>query len=325
MSSKLASVPIELVSVDSRSGEVLTSALASLWRRKLLVLGSAGIGVVLGSIAILVMPARYTAEAYIRGGFDPSAAYAVIREESATKAGSISLDLMRVIETQSRWLQTQELARRVVQQLGLERLRPEVGETVSTRKDKDGAAAGRLISRLSVAADPRAYLITLRYTSEDPDLAVRITNAFVAEVLRSTGLQTLFQQRAYTQARLSSQLARFGVKHPKVAELRKQLATMNDSLKRRTSESPEAILQSSGENVTTAVAAPSSHPLRVVGLFLLVSLMMGTGAAFWLERNRLLKSYGLLAGSHLSRYAEEVPSPILTGSRSAGRKARTGN
>ena len=105
MSSKLASVPIELVSADNRSGEVLQSALASLWRRKLLVLGSAAIAVVLGSIAVLVMPARYTAEAYIRGGFDPSAAYAVTREEDASRAGSISLDLMRVIETQSRWLE----------------------------------------------------------------------------------------------------------------------------------------------------------------------------------------------------------------------------
>ena len=228
MSSKLASVPIELVSVDNRSGEVLQSALASLWRRKLLVLGSAAIAVVLGSIAVLVMPARYTAEAYIRGGFDPSAAYAVTREEDASRAGSISLDLMRVIETQSRWLETQELALRVVQQLGLERLRPEVGETVNTRGDKDSAAAVRLMRQLSVISDPRAYLITVRYTSGDPDLAVRITNAFVAEVLRSTRLQTLFQQRAYTQAKLSSQLARFGEKHPRVAELRTQLATMND-------------------------------------------------------------------------------------------------
>ena len=135
---------------------------------------------------------------------------------------------MRVIETQSRWLESKDLARRVVQQLGLERLRPEVGETVNTRGDKDSAAAVRLMRRLSVISDPRAYLITVRYTTGDPDLAVRITNAFVAEVLRSTRLQTLFQQRAYTQAKLSSQLARFGEKHPRVAELRTQLATMND-------------------------------------------------------------------------------------------------
>jgi uncharacterized protein involved in exopolysaccharide biosynthesis len=300
MSSKLASVPIELVAVDNRSGEVLQSALPSLWRRKLLVLGSAAIAVVLGSIAVLVLPARYTAEAYIRGGFDPSAAYAVTKEE--VRAGSISLDLMRVIETQSRWLQTQELARRVVQQLGLERLRAEVGETVNTpgevnTPDKEDAAAARLIRRLSVTSDPRAYLIAVRYTTGDPDLAVRITNAFVAEVLRSTRLQTLFQQRAYTQARLSSQLARFGDKHPKVAELRTQLATMNDSLKRQTAESPESVLQTSGENVTKAVAAPSNpHPLRVVGLFVFVSLLLGAGAALWLERDRVLKPISISGG-----------------------------
>ena len=286
MSSKLDPAPMELASADIRSGEVLQAALASLWRRKLLVLACAAIAVVLGLIAILVMPERYTAEAYIRGGFDAS--YAVTKEDDTTRTGSVNLDLMRVIETQSRWLQTQELARRVVQQLGLERLRPEVGETTNAREDQEGPAAVRLIRRLSVTSDPRAYLIEVQYTAGDPDLAVLITNAFVAEVLRSSRLQTLFQQRAYTQTILSSQLAKFGEKHPKVAELRAQLATMNDSLKRQLSDTPETILQTAGENVTQAIAAPSSpHPLRVVGLFLLVSLLIGSGVALWLERDRV--------------------------------------
>lgn len=290
MSSRLESAPLELASADIRSGEVLQSALASLWRRKLLVLAGAAIAIVLGFITVLVMPARYTAEAYIRGGFD--AYYAVTKEDDATRAGSISVDLVRVIETQSRWLQTQELARRVVEQLGLERLKPEVGERANARGDKVGPAAVRLIRRLSVTSDSRAYLITVRYTTGDPELAVLITNAFVAEVLRSTRVQTLFQQRAYIQAKLSNQLARFGEKHPKVAELRTQLATMNDSLERQTSESPESILQTAGENVTKAVAAPSSpHPLRVIGLFLLFSLLISTGVALWLERDSVSRAF----------------------------------
>jgi uncharacterized protein involved in exopolysaccharide biosynthesis len=286
MSSKFESARIELAAVEHRSGEVLQSALASLWRRKRLVLGIAAIAVVLGIVAVLVMPARYTAEAYIRGGFD--GAYAVTKTDDASSSGSISLDLVRVIETQSRWLQTQELARRVVQQLGLQRLTPDVGDSVDTRGDQDALAAAKLLRRLSVTSDSRAYLITVGYTSSDPDLAELVANTFVAEVLRSTKVQVLFQQRAVIQSKLLSQLSKFGEKHPKVAELRSQLVTINDALERQMKESPEAILLTAGENVTSAIAAPSSpHPLRVIGLFLLGGLLISIGVALFLERHRV--------------------------------------
>jgi uncharacterized protein involved in exopolysaccharide biosynthesis len=286
MSSKLESALIELASVENRSGEVLQSALASLWRRKRLVLGIAALAIVLGVIAVLVMPARYTAEAYIRGFFDGS--YQVTKADDAASTGPISLDLARVIETQSRWLQTQELARRVVQQLGLERLSPDVGEAVETRGDKNASAATKLLRRLWVTSDPRAYLITVSFTSGDPKLAELVANTFVAEVLRSTKVQSLFQQRAYTQTKLSSQLAKFGGKHPKVAELTSQLVSINHSLERLMEESSGAILLTAGENVTKAIAAPSTpHPLRVVGLFLFVGILIGTGVALFLERHKV--------------------------------------
>ena len=56
------------------------------------------------------------------------ASNAVAKDEDSKSGPSIGLDLMRVIETQSRLLQSHDLARRVVQQLGLEQLRPEVSE-----------------------------------------------------------------------------------------------------------------------------------------------------------------------------------------------------
>ena len=106
-----------------------------------------------------------------------------------------------MIETQSRLLQSHDLARRVVQQLGLERLRPEVSETdwlpdklygtTKVQEDETDRAAARLLRRLSVKSDPRAYLIDVRYTSSNSALAVVITNAFVAESLRSSKLQML--------------------------------------------------------------------------------------------------------------------------------------
>ena len=128
---------------------------------------------------------------------------------------------MRVIETQSRLLQSHDLARRVVQQLGLEQLRPEVSETVQRlkeTKDQTDRLPRGCCAACRLRAIPRAYLITVRYTARDPALAVAITNAFVAEFLRSSKLQTLSQQRSSAEATLSRQLAKFGEKHPRVAE-----------------------------------------------------------------------------------------------------------
>ena len=86
---------------------------------------------------------------------------------------------MRVIETQSRLLQSHDLARRVVRQLGLEQLRPEVserhwlpdsfyGSAANIKEDQADRAAAMLLSRLSVTSDLlRTYLIEVRYTGKD--------------------------------------------------------------------------------------------------------------------------------------------------------------
>ena len=227
--------------------------------------------IALGATAIVVMPARYTAQAYIRGEYVASDTLPMQVKNVTTGslgAGPMSLDPVRVIETQTRLLQSNRLARRVVQQLGLDRLQPLLSNrgwlpvlfhrSDSLSKDEQvDIAAGKLLDRLTVLSDPKAYLITVRYSTGDPDLSVLIANAFAAELLRSTRLQVLSQQRSFAQATLSNQLAKFGEKHPKVTELRTQLAAMSDSLNEQLNESPDAILRGAGENVTKAIAAPS--------------------------------------------------------------------
>jgi uncharacterized protein involved in exopolysaccharide biosynthesis len=298
MSSNMDSLLIRLSSVETRAGEVLNAAVASLWRRKVLVATIVASAFVLGLFAVLLLPKRYTAEAYIRGGF--VVADTATKDKETTSAGSISLDLVRVIETESRLLQSHELARRVVQQLGLERLAPEVkqrrwrlfGSAVNQSDDQDDAAATQLLRHLSVTSDPRAYLVTVRYSAEDPELAVLITNSFVAEFLRSIELQALFQQRASAQATLSKQLAKYGDKHPRVAGARMTLVTTDGLLKQQLSEAPEAILQTAGENVTKAIAAPSGpHSSLVIGLLLVLGLVVGAGVALALERGRWWRAF----------------------------------
>ena len=289
-------------SLDVGFGEVLHAWLASLWRRKLLVGAIVATALALGIIAVFVIPPLYKTEAYILGGFVASNA---VKKDDSRSSPYVGLDLARVIETQSRLLQSQDLARRVVQQLGLERLRPEVSERhwlpdkfyggAAIIQDQTDQAANRLSSRLSVTSDLiGTYLIKVSYTGKDPALAVDITNAFVAEFLRSSNLQTLSQQRSSTEAILSRQLAMFGDKHPRVTQAKMRLAATDNLLKKQLSEVPEVLLQTAGESVTKATAATTArrpNPRFVIGLLLLVGLVVGITVALRLERRRWAEAF----------------------------------
>jgi uncharacterized protein involved in exopolysaccharide biosynthesis len=253
---------------------------------------------VLGVFAVLVTPVRYTAQAYIRGEIF-AAPDAVAKDDESTIARSMSLDLDRVIETQSHlMLESHRLARRVVQQLGLERLRPLENEggllptglfhsAAKTTANETDVAVTKVLSGLSVTSDPRAYLLTVRYSAEDPELAELLANAFAAELLRSANLVTLYKERALDQDKLSTQLAKFGDKHPSVAQARTRVAATDALIKQELNEGQDAVLQAAGENVTKAISSPSSRRF-VIGLFLLGGLAMSVGVALWLERGRWL-------------------------------------
>ena len=122
-----------------------------------------------------------------------------------------------LVETRSRLLQSQQLARRVVERLGLERIRPAVSEGLfsSWLRAKfygdarapgypEDMAAKRLLRGLSVTTEPRSYLIAVRYTAGDPELAALITNAFVVEFLQTIRLRILFQQRDGTASAIGT-------------------------------------------------------------------------------------------------------------------------
>ncbi len=286
MSGNLDSVNVEYLSRESRSEEILTAMLGGLWRRKWLVVAAIAAAIGLGIIAVLVMPHRYSAEAYIRGEFF-AAPDMVAKDDESVTTGSTDLDLGRVIETQSRLLQSHPLARRVVQQLGSEQLRPLVGSAAKTPGDEVDIAAKKLLGGLSVTNDPHSYLLTIRFKAGDPDLAELVTNAFVAELLRSAKLQTLYKQRSLAQDTLSKQLAKFGAKHPGVAIAKMRLAAMDELLKEEQIEAAEAVLRTAGENVTKAISVRSSANF-VIALFLLSGLVIGVGAALWLERGTML-------------------------------------
>ena len=125
------------------------------------------------------MPERYTAQAYIRGEFVASDTLPMqvknmrhwVHEHRTYELGPGARDR----DSDRGLLQSNRLARRVVQQLGLERLQPLSEPTwmaaghlpwsaAQSPEDQVDIAAGKLLNGLSVTAIPRAYLITVRYT-----------------------------------------------------------------------------------------------------------------------------------------------------------------
>ncbi len=296
MSRFLRSPGREPASLHTHSEDVLYAALSGLWRRRLLIVMLVAAALAIGIVVGLLMPQQYTAEAFIRGV--ATASDAVAKDDAGRNAAVVTLDMGRMIETQSILLQSHQLARRVIERLGLQTLRTEVDQTgwldfsnaTNTRGREEDTAAAGLLRHLAVTTDPRAYLITLNYASRDPDLAVLIANAFIAEILRSIELQILSQQRSATQAALSETLAQFGEKFPRVIEARLHLAAIDGLLEKWQMASHEEILRSAGENVTLATAIPSTRRRLVLALHLLLGGVIGIGVALWLERSRWWKA-----------------------------------
>ena len=85
MSSNLESGQIALGPPDADSLLPFEAMLASLWRRKGLVTAIVTAALALGVVAIVFMPPRYTAKAYIRGEFF-AAPDTVAKDDQSTTA-----------------------------------------------------------------------------------------------------------------------------------------------------------------------------------------------------------------------------------------------
>ena len=279
--------------------QVVTETIRKLSRHKFLIMAMVAAALVLGIVAALAMPKRYTAEAFIREGL--AASDSASASHATTGERPVAFDASLLVETRSQMFQSHQLARQVVQSLGLERLRPIVGrgrlstwlerefygDATSAPEYQEDIAATKLMRGLSVKTEPRVYQIVLRYSAKDPELATAVTNAFVVEFLRTTSLQKLSGQRGAAQTALTETLATLGDKHPKVQEARMRLASTEALMKDQLTKTADDIQKSAGENITFAEASviPSSpNPPLIIFFALLGGLGVGIGLALWLER-----------------------------------------
>jgi uncharacterized protein involved in exopolysaccharide biosynthesis len=285
-------------SLGSHYEKELKAKLATIWRQKLLVLTAVTAGLVLGILAIFVVPKSYMAEAYIHGGV--AAPPGISADQVSNTGPSISWDPAQLVETRSRLLRSHQLARQVVERLGLERLRPELGglswwlqdifygRATRTPAYQEDFAAKKLQQRLDVKTEPRVYLITVSYDAGTPELAALITNSFATEFLRMITLQVLSDQRALAQTALSEKVATFGEKHPITKGARRRVAAADALLEAELSKAPEEIMRSAGKDVdfAQAVIVPASPKPKVfIGIALLGGLVAGIWLALWVDRN----------------------------------------
>lgn len=290
MSRLLDSVYMRDASLGPYYQEKLRIKLTNVWRNKLLVLATVSVALMIGIALALMMPKTYTAEAYIREGLVTKGV------SDASGGAAIPVEASVLVETRSRLLQSRQLAREVVERLGLERIRPVIGTDPSkswlwstfygdaTRVPgyEEDMAAERLLHGLSVKTEPRVYAIVVCYTARDPELAALITNAFVVEFREAIRRQILSQQRDSAERALSEALSTFGEKHPKVMEAKARLeaahALLREQSQMKTTEEEEIHHAAEDGNVSLAqaVAVPSSpNPKVCIGVALLIGLVGG--------------------------------------------------
>jgi uncharacterized protein involved in exopolysaccharide biosynthesis len=296
MRSMLDSVHIESSSLGFHYTGVLRATLITLWRRKLLIASTMVVALLLGFIVTLMTPKRYEAHSFVHGGFTASDLVSAI---SGRRGATVSFDASQLVETQSRLLQSHQLARLVVTRIGLERLQAKAGASpfsawlhaqiggneIENSEYQEDKAAMRLLRGLAIRTEPRVYLIVVSYTAEDPAFAALVANTFTAEFLRGVELQRLAEQQALARDTLSTKLATLGEKHPQVREARMRLASADSLLEVEIKKKPEEVLRAAGDKITLAQAdtVPSSpNPPSIIGISLLAGLAAGLGLAIYL-------------------------------------------
>jgi uncharacterized protein involved in exopolysaccharide biosynthesis len=269
--------------------EKLGLTLAKVWRSKLLVIASVTFALMLGIALALMTPKTYTAEAYIREGFATKAV------PNASGGPAVGVDASVLIETRSRLLQSRQLARKVINRLGMERIGTAVGKSgpfaswlsstfygdaASAPGHDEDIAVERLLHGLSVTTEPRVYGVVVRYSAGNPDLAALITNAFVVEFREAINRQFLSQQRDSAERALSESLATFGQKHPKVMEAKARLqavdALLTEQSEQRTTEGFDRAAEDGNVSLAQPVTIPSSpNTVAYVGVALFIGAVGG--------------------------------------------------
>lgn len=169
--------------------------------RRYIIIGAAVLGLVAAIAVSLLMTPLYRATALLEVN-SPSAD--VIAEASGENGSASSVNSQELLATQLGLLQSDTLARRVVQDLNLVS-RPEFGGDAGPRDARVDRAAAVLQANTLVESVEGSMLIRVSYSSPDAALAARVANALASGFI-SSGLERRYDSSSYARDFLSDQL-----------------------------------------------------------------------------------------------------------------------
>jgi uncharacterized protein involved in exopolysaccharide biosynthesis len=277
--------------------EVARDTLGILWHQKRLIVGLLLVAVSVASIALVLIGPRYSAEAMIELNFN--------REEPATGAKIQSIatvDAAALVDSAARAIRSRATANAVVTRLGLDKdpdfarestlwrvlsgVRRTLGLAGVTPTPRD-LAANQLMRKVTVANQPRSYLISIAVTTRDPQQAATLANAVALAYLRGQMLQQLSDIQAAAERELTELSSVYGVRHPSYVLARTRLDTLQNRLTALRDGPPddETVRLVIGQSFVAAerTLVPSGPPIILIfGLTAGAALGVGISLALWL-------------------------------------------
>ncbi len=173
------------------------------WRWRL-VAGVVVVALCMGAVASLIIPARYEGVARLR--ITPVGAFPVAGDDAREQP----LD-QALVNTEIGTIRSRDIARKVVQQFGLEK-DPEfvpsrllLGNAPENRARATETAISAILARLSVEQQEKSYILAIGFDSADPVKAARVANGFASAYIDNTAnvlMSTAARQAATGQAAL---------------------------------------------------------------------------------------------------------------------------
>jgi capsular polysaccharide biosynthesis protein len=278
--------------------------LQMLWAHRSLVAVVFGFAFVALSVALVLLPHRYTGEAMIQLDFTRNETVAGEKVQSTA-----AVDAASVVDSAARIIRSRRTASAVVSVLRLDRdpaytrlsLPARLLAVVFGAPTPRDLAVARLMRQITVANDTRSYLITVAVTAADPEHAARLANWVASEYLRGRMREQAIEAYAAAEREMNGISAVFGSHHPsylnaqaKIERLKAELASAWEGA---VAEDREAVVArgmvqyAAGQTLFPAevVMVPSGPNAQLLAvLTILVALAVGVLLS-WLDQKGWLR------------------------------------
>lgn len=267
--------------------------LSSVVRHKWLVISLVAVALAAASIAIPVMPRKYSAEALI---------FPNLFSREGKLIALASVDAAQFINGEARLIGSDTFLRAVAKRLGYDSEGASARSWATQSKEWIRAtflpetqnespfdrAVAMLRRKVVILNDTRSYIISVSFTAPSAVEAANVVNAFAVEYLREKAIQRGLDRASSAENELRQQLEIYGDKHPKTLKAIAELDAARAALEAVTNAQDGSQEEVSGD-ASVNLAVPNYTPtspkgLMILGLSLLSGLVAGICLAIWRDR-----------------------------------------